>query len=87
MAGLVGGWGLASNLPPWEVHHQPSQDARNGCVKSPQAGRRCLDPWTEFQPFLIVEGDLWTEAGGGCQVVLIPNPRTRLITVGAYYRA
>ena len=24
-----------------------------GCVKLPQDGRRCLDPWTEFQPFLI----------------------------------
>ena len=53
MAGMVGGWGLESDLHPWVMRHQHSQDTRNGCVKSPQDGRRCLDPWTEFQPFLI----------------------------------
>ena len=43
MAGLVGGWGLESNLPPCAAHHQHSQDTRNGCVKSPQDGRSFLD--------------------------------------------
>ena len=71
---------MESNLPPCATHHQHSQDTRNGCVKSPQDGRRCLDPWTEFQPFIIAESDLWTGAGEGEQVVLIPNPCARLIT-------
>ena len=45
--------GLENYLRPWVMHHQHSRDARNDCVKSPQDGRRCLDPWTELQPFLI----------------------------------
>ena len=45
--------GLETCLRPWVMHHQHSRDTRNDCVKSPQDGRRCLDPWTEFQPFLI----------------------------------
>ena len=38
----------------WAMHHQHCQNTRNGCVKSPQAGRRCLDPETGSLPFLIV---------------------------------
>ena len=65
MVRLVGGWGRGSIPPSWATHHQHSQDTRNDCVKSPQAGRRFLDQWTEFLPFPVDNVHPWTEAGDG----------------------
>ena len=55
----------ARHIPRVGTHHQHSQDTLNYCVKLPQAGRRFLDPWTEFLPFPVDKVHPWTEAGDG----------------------